>query len=79
MWGVRAIRVGVLLCGSVVGAGCQHVSRPLIPSANGSIEPRELKAQEETNGAGQTWHRGGTRFKDQPSHLTPDQITGGIY
>jgi hypothetical protein len=81
MVNVRARRLGVWLLAfvSVFGAGCRHMGLPLIPSTNQSIEPRELGSQEEPDGGAQTWHRGGTRFKDQPSHLEPENIRGGIY
>ena len=89
MWGIRAIRVGVLLCGVlalVVAAGCQNAwkgHRPMI-EPGGSPTPRNLQSQENSGDDKNPervlndWNRGG-RFQDQPKHLTPERIHGGIY
>lgn len=87
MWGIRTIRVGVFLCGlvmSVAGCGAMNTGVPLIPSRDQSIAPRNLQSQENSGDDKNPervlndWNRGG-RFQDQPKHLTPERIKGGIY
>lgn len=78
MWGIRAIRVGVMLCGLlalVASSGCcsdckclRKDSKPLTKKADGSeMTPAERHAAT------------GFWFEDQPSHLKPERVHGGIY
>ena len=88
MWGIRAIRVGCFLGGLLVttaGSGCCESCQNLWNGEKppiGASEPTEQGAP--TKGATESeptlgsWNREG-RFKDQPGHLTPDKIHGGIY
>jgi len=86
MWGVRAIRVGLLSAGLlaiVAGAGCCECG-PFV--RKGDAPPASLPAQAvypdiDENGLRRVqgeWKRGGGWFKDQPQHLTPEKIEGGI-
>lgn len=91
MWGIRAIRVGVLLCGvlaTIAGCSCQNpwVGQPLIPSrSGGDLTPRNLQSQEDTDDKDaekvlREWKRNPADwgFKDQ-MRLTPERVHGGIY
>jgi hypothetical protein len=52
MWGIRAIRVGVLLGGllaTVAGCSSLNPTLPLIPSPDQSITPRNLGSQEDSS------------------------------
>lgn len=75
MWGIRAIRVGMFLGGLLVAValvGCQSwkgTAAPTAPATGDDKDPERVLSE---------WKRGGG-FKDQPEHLTPERIHGGIY
>jgi hypothetical protein len=83
MWGIRAIQVAALLYGApalVALVGCQNMwsgDRPLIESRDQSIAPRNLGAQETPDDSQPVVRR--RFFDDQPKHLTPERVHGGIY
>jgi hypothetical protein len=87
MWGVRVIRVGVLLGGllaAIASAGCCECCKNLwggekaVPVSE-SRQPAVLNNDaSELRPVEGDWHRGG-RFQDQPPHLTAERVQGGIY
>ena len=88
MWGVRAIRVGLLLCGSlatIAGSGCCDCCQRLwkgektVPASQSNTSA--LRDDKDAEKVLSEWKRSPADwgFKDQPSHLTPEQIKGGIY
>lgn len=77
MWGIRAIRVGVLLCGwlaLIAAVGCQSwkgtAAPPTAPAKGDDKDPEKVISE---------WKRGGGWFQDQPTKLTAERVHGGIY
>jgi len=87
MWGIRAIRVGMFLCGllaTVAGSGCCECCQSLWKSdkAVPPSQPNPPAAGDDKDAEKvlSDWKRGGGWFHDQsPSHVTPERIQGGIY
>jgi hypothetical protein len=85
MWGIRAIRVGVMLGGllaATASTGCFECCKNLCGGkttlpANSSPELQDTEGLRTVEG---DWKRGGGWFKDQPtSEPTPERVHGGIY
>jgi hypothetical protein len=79
MWGIRALRAGLLLGGLfavVAGSGCCKCCKNLCGRETapppGSGAEREMTPAERHAATG-FW------FGDQPSHLKPENLHGGIY
>lgn len=65
-----------LLLAALVSAGCCGTGGKCW---NASEKPAEVKTEAKAAEPQQTeWRRGGF-FKDQPMHLTPERVEGGIY
>jgi hypothetical protein len=84
MWGIRAIRAGVLLSGLLAGVGCKTADP--VPWGVGDFQsgPPGEKAQPEATPSEPTlgaWTRNPADrgFKEQTTPLTPERIHGGIY
>ena len=79
MWGLRAVRVGVLVGGLlalIAGSGCCTCCQNLWGTK--SAPPAEVSDEDkERDEALKNWRR--PWFTDQPGHLTPERIHGGIY
>lgn len=81
MWGIRAIRVGVLLCG-LLALGCSDSHQNLWGTK--SAPPTKSEPQPDGPEAVlKKWNRGAQSYPGYPnepeSHLTPERIHGGIY
>jgi hypothetical protein len=77
MWGIRAIRVGLLLCGSlaiIAGSGCCDCCQSLWGTKKVSKDDTK-----DPNQAPGSWNPETGHFNDQPTHITPERIHGGIY
>ena len=77
MWGIRAIRVAVLLAGllaTIGGSGCCECCQHLWGSK--SAPKSETK---ESNPAPGGWNPETGHFNDAPTKLTPERVHGGIY
>jgi hypothetical protein len=72
MWGIRAIRVGLLLCGclaTIAGSGCRSDCQSLWDLGKSLKEKKDEKKEPDTL----------PKWNAEPSHLTPEKIHGGIY
>jgi hypothetical protein len=87
MWGIRATRVVCLLAGilaTVASAGCccdccKNLWKSDNPAPTSTSQPT-AQAKGDDKDAEKVlsdWKR--PWFKDQPTHLKPEQIHGGIY
>lgn len=79
MWGIRAIRVGLLLCGSLatlVGTGCRSDCQSLWDLGKSLKEKKDEKKEPDTL---PKWNAETGRWDTEPSHLTPEKVHGGIY
>jgi len=78
MWGIRAIRVAVFLCGSlatIAGSGC---CSDCCQSLWGTKKAPKDDTKEPNQAPG-AWNPETGHFNDQPARLTPERIHGGIY
>jgi hypothetical protein len=76
MWGIRVIRVGVLLSGllaTITGAGCECCQ-----NLWGTKSAPKNETKESNNKPGE-WDPVSGHFNDVPGHLTPERVHGGIY
>jgi hypothetical protein len=84
MWGIRAIRIGVLAGGLltiITATGCCECCKNLwksdkaVPTSQQTAGAKgDDKDAEKLLNDWKMW-----RFEDQPSHLTADRAKGGIY
>jgi hypothetical protein len=85
MWGIRAIRAGLLACGLlliIAGAGCCDCCKNLwksekaVPTSQPTAGAKgDDKDAEKVLSDWKSWRSS----EDQPSHLPPERIHGGIY
>ena len=80
MWGIRAIRIAMLLCGCsviIAGSGCCsdcHSLWDLTKSLKDDKKEKESDTAPKWNAETGQWER-----EPQPSRLTPERVHGGIY
>jgi hypothetical protein len=85
MWGIRVIRVGVLLAGllaTIGGSGCCECCHNLWGTK--SAPPAKSEPQpDDPETILNDWKRGAQSYPGYPNepkgHLTPEKIHGGIY
>lgn len=84
MWGIRAVRVGIFLGGLLVttaASGCCECCQCLWGTKS-SPPATKSETQQDEQATPKGWKRGADSVPggaEQPSHLTPERIKGGIY
>jgi hypothetical protein len=83
MWGIRAIRVAVVLCGSlatIAGSGCCSDCCQKLLGAKNTPPAQQTQQASESGQVPTAPNDWGRRFpQEEPSHLTPERVHGAIY